>query len=167
MKERSVFTLFVSVEEGCVLFLAPPQNYFNICRDNEARAARHSYRTDVTLFGLGSSGMGSFRTNHKHIGISDDDDVASIAGDASLRGQTFRCDKASGASYLHFNSQEIVSARSRWQTTRPDKMELHQAMLLRVLLAAPEAQWGNLWLSGLYRSHSIICNEEFTEFSTY
>ena len=43
-------------------------------------------------------------------------------------------------------------------------MELHQAMLMKVLLVVPESEWRNLWFSGLYRSHTIICDGEMSEF---
>ena len=146
-------------EEGvelCVSFNPPScQNFFNDCRDSEKRQARHANRSNMNLQALH---IGSARARYnklRHIEISDQD-VSELSDEISVKSSCFQCEQAGSLDYLSFNSNDIVAARTSWASTKPDKLESNQCLLMKVLLNVDSSQWANLWVCSLYRQHMIV-----------
>ncbi len=132
-----------------------PQLFFNDCRDNEARQAKHGWRSNHSLMALG---IASSRVRHpwmKHLDVTDDM-VTDVSDGVNVRSNVFTSQHAPNTSYMHFDSQQLVQKRDAWPSTSPRQLEIEQCILLMVLQATPECDWEHLWISSLYRQHCIV-----------
>ncbi len=135
-----------------------PQLYFNDARDNESRAARHKSRCDASLMALGIATLKHRYPHSAHIDLSPED-VASMSDSLTLDKHTFG-GSTNATSLLTFDVDELVNARSKWRSTSPGKFELNQAFLFKVLLSVDSDHWEFLWLSSLYKVHTIVSDSE-------
>ncbi len=139
------------------------QEYFNVARDNEARGARHANRSDVSLQALNIS---SARVNYpdlQHVDLQPED-VGAMSDMLGVGKALFHAHKSGNSKFLHFDSKEILDARSKWPSTKPDRLESHQALLLKVLNTVPEEMWANLWMCAMFRPHMLITTHDLTDY---
>ncbi|CAK0831030.1 unnamed protein product [Prorocentrum cordatum] len=135
-----------------------PQLYFNDARDIESRAARHKSRCDASLMALGIATLKHRYPHSAHIDLSPED-VASMSDSLTLDKHTFG-GSTNATSLLTFDVDELVNARSKWRSTSPGKFELNQAFLFKVLLSVDSDHWEFLWLSSVYKVHTIVSDSE-------